>query len=926
MNHSIFCDDNERRQRILAHPTLNGIDFIEVSAFPLDAQRFIRVTFLKTDHINDLVGRPDLFRLEGGVRITDIRILDVVRVDDHLEVEVAEPGDFSLYTLIIQAAWLDPVYARKTFSFKAGCPTDFDCRPDEDCPDEPLPPPLIDYMAKDYASFRQALLDLIPLRNPNWLERNPADMGIALLETLAYAADQLSYYQDAIANEAYLETARQRISVRRHARLIDYQMHDGASARAFVHVGCDDAGSLPQGTAVLTKITRRIGAGVPGSVIAAADNSAAQSAATAVFETMQPAYVHPDLNQISLYPWSNRQCCLPRGSTAVDLAGNLSAWFSPAHLIDAGSLAGKWRDAASLVSQYIHDRLPPAMQALLAAYSDGDPVSADLQNGLLAGLNDILTDAAFYTPARFSAVSLTQYEQALAGAGGKGTALIRLNRFLLEAAYVTELATSAKLLPGDYLLFEEVLGVATGIAADADREHRQVVRLTDVSPAVDPLEEVELTAVAWDAADALTFPLCISALTSLPIADGGPYVEDITIARGNLVLADHGRTIAGESHAGPTPPPDEKLRRAHRFLLQEGPLSWRISMPTDNGSLAPAAALFTTDPHQVQPQVTRLQVAGTLPPDDWQPVPHLLDSDEFAHHFAVETDNDGRSLLRFGDNEYGLAPPDGAAIDVTYRIGVGRSGNVGADALVHLVQPAVWDDWPTITAVRNPLASWGGIDPQTLDEVKQLAPAAFHAEQKRAVTESDYARAAALHPEVAKAVATFRWTGSWHTVFITIDPVGRTDVDAPLQQRVRRWVQRFTQAGYDLEIDPPTFVPLEIEIEICVSPAHFRAHVQENVLLALSNRVLRNGRPGFFHPDNFSFGQPLYLSRLYAAVENVSGVDSATVRLFKRYTDLPNQELEQGFIPMGRLEVVRLDNDPNFPENGVLRLQMLGGK
>jgi hypothetical protein len=41
---------------------------------------------------------------------------------------------------------------------------------------------------------------------------------IALVELLAYVGDQLSYYQDAVANEAYLETARQRISVKRHTR------------------------------------------------------------------------------------------------------------------------------------------------------------------------------------------------------------------------------------------------------------------------------------------------------------------------------------------------------------------------------------------------------------------------------------------------------------------------------------------------------------------------------------------------------------------------------------------------------------------------------------------------------------------------------------------------------------------------------------
>ena len=69
---------------------------------------------------------------------------------------------------------------------------------------------------------------------PDWRERNPADLGITLVELLAYAGDQLSYYQDAVATEAYLGTARRRTSVRRHARLVDYPMHDGANARAWL--------------------------------------------------------------------------------------------------------------------------------------------------------------------------------------------------------------------------------------------------------------------------------------------------------------------------------------------------------------------------------------------------------------------------------------------------------------------------------------------------------------------------------------------------------------------------------------------------------------------------------------------------------------------------------------------------------------------
>ena len=96
--------------------------------------------------------------------------------------------------------------------------------------------PIIDYLAKDYASFKQLMLDRLSQTFPQWTERSEADIGITIVELLAYAADQLSYFQDTVSNEAYLGTARQRPSLRRHARLLDYTPSEGTNARTFVHI------------------------------------------------------------------------------------------------------------------------------------------------------------------------------------------------------------------------------------------------------------------------------------------------------------------------------------------------------------------------------------------------------------------------------------------------------------------------------------------------------------------------------------------------------------------------------------------------------------------------------------------------------------------------------------------------------------------
>src|SRR4029079_11296297 len=96
--------------------------------------------------------------------------------------------------------------------------------------------------------------DLVAQRNPTWVERSPADVGIALLELFAYEGDHISYLQDAVSNEAFLDTARQRVSAKRHARLVDYQMHDGRNAWAFVHLEVSTAGAIAPGEQLITRI------------------------------------------------------------------------------------------------------------------------------------------------------------------------------------------------------------------------------------------------------------------------------------------------------------------------------------------------------------------------------------------------------------------------------------------------------------------------------------------------------------------------------------------------------------------------------------------------------------------------------------------------------------------------------------------------
>jgi predicted phage baseplate assembly protein len=194
------------------------------------------------------------------------------------------------------------------------------------------------------------------------------------------------------------------------------------------------------------------------------------------------------------------------------------------------------------------------------------------------------------------------------------------------------------------------------------------------------------------------------------------------------------------------------------------------------------------------------------------------------------------------------------------------------------------------------------------------------------VTPSDYAAAAERRADVQRAAATFRWTGSWYTVFVTPDRFGGGAIDAGFAARLRRHLERFRMAGYDLEVNSPRYVPLDVILEICVLPEYFRAEVVQAVGRVLSSGVLPDGRLGFFHPDNFSFGEPVYLSRIIAAAQAVEGVDAVRPERFERLVSPIPTSLDDGVIPIGGLEIAQLANNPNFRERGRLTLRAGGGK
>src|SRR5438874_11214362 len=210
---------------------MQGIDRVAID----DAHAQLIVHFLQPISLPQqaYLFDPQHYSLTGGERLfprvtkADPYLLSSPPDIDYFSVllTLSGLGDFSIYTLTVSGPDIDPFFSSRKLRFRLACDDRFDCR----APSAAMPPSQeldvsIDYLAKDYSSFRQALLDFIPTRLPEWTERSEADIGMMLLELFAATADNLSYMQDRVANEAFLGSATQWRSVGGHLALLGYQM------------------------------------------------------------------------------------------------------------------------------------------------------------------------------------------------------------------------------------------------------------------------------------------------------------------------------------------------------------------------------------------------------------------------------------------------------------------------------------------------------------------------------------------------------------------------------------------------------------------------------------------------------------------------------------------------------------------------------
>lgn len=807
---------NERANNLEA-ANLNGLRLVLVELVPSGApvEARLELYFHNTNEVANILAdisinptlAGSLFPISGGHRLPAGTASGQVQVTavaagaepDRLELTVAPIGDYSTYTLGVVYQNIDPLFGELPFKFRPGCFTN-DCDPEWKSSPARAPSPVIDYLAKDYDSFRHTLNAAMMQRVPGWQSTSEADLDQVLIDLFSTAGDELSDFQDRVLNEAYLGTARKRVSLARHARLMDYHVHQGNQAVTWLALQISGAipFTLPPEFSVKT--------------------SAADSPADAVeFATREEHWLHPLLNELGLYTWSDATPSLAAGSTSADLV-----------LTQPGQVA------ASTIRNAIRD--------------------------------------------------------------GRVT----------------------------HLLIQEHLNPATGREPGRDIAKRQVLQLLAGNAGAethqDPLTGTWFIRVFWEEKDQLQQNYCFTVFCP------GGRVDNVSLFHGNLAGIHQGRFThvtfqepgtrlvvgTGRRHLHYERPLESEVNRGVVCHLPDAPLAY-LQTPL-GGEVPPRSTLHVE---------VELPGGGKDPWDEQISLVHSDDSAENGDHFTVETDELQHSVIRFGNGNNGRWLPSGALVHCDYQIGGGLQGNVGADRLIYF-RPSTAADPHPVTACWNPRDVTNGRDPEPVEKILRAAPEAYRARQLRAITLQDYVRRAEELPEVSRAAARYAWTGSWRTVRVAIDPVGTTILSEETRIRIARHLEAVRLIGEDLEIRPPIFVPLEIHVSLCIHPEFWPEDVRSVLEQEFSESYTPDGRPGFFHMDAWTFGQPLRASQISGRVHEVAGVEHIIAITLKRWND--PAPVTSDIVQVRANEILRVRNDPDHMEEGFIRFELKGGR
>ena len=723
--------------------------------------------------------------------------------------------------------------------------------------------------------------------------RDRDDFSIALLDAFAGMADVLTFYQERIANESYLRTAGERLSLQQLARLIGYRLIPGVAAETWLAFTAEAAVGAPAQV--------RLEAGIKVQSVPGQDEK------PQTFETVEEIEARPGWNLLKprmremIVPSFGTRVIHLRGTSNQLKAGDALLLVGSERANDTASERWEFRgiqqvhiDSAAETTVVTLDRglgsespriEPPAnpevyalrLRASLFGYNAPDwrVMSDEIKRGYLGlGPGDEITDTQWpgFTIAEVAGVAdtvhlersypqivpdswlvLSQpayqelYQVASSGEDSRTafmltgkTTKVSLEGENLEKYFNNKLRETAVFAQSELLALAE-----TPITDEVAGDSLSVDQMTDLLEPGRRLLLTGLTTAGEPASEILTLLHSENQGTGCTLtfsqAMEHQYQRDTVSLYANVARATHGETVHQILGSG-------EARKAHqRFTLKHAPLTF---VSADNESGATAAL-----------EVRVKDIA-------WHEAPTLYDSKAGDRSYVVRIDEDGAGQIQFGDGLHGARLPSGREnIHAIYRKGLGSAGNLKAGQLSQLLTRPLG-----LKEVSNPQAASGGVDAEAAADARRNMPLGVRT-LGRAVSLRDYEDYARAYTGIARATASVLPVRGIRTIFIT---VAGSNGDIPAANTLASLLTSLRKNSDPLvACATAAFVPAYFRLALRIKhhPDHDRDIVQAAVEAQL--RLA-------FSFEQRDFGLRVARSEVIRVAQQVSGVIGVDVDYFYR--------------------------------------------
>jgi predicted phage baseplate assembly protein len=743
----------------------------------------------------------------------------------------------------------------------------------------------IAYRIGTHAQFKQRLLSRLSAAERASLSglqtRADDDFTIAFLDAWATVADVLTFYQERLANEAYLRTATERLSLVHLARAIGYEPQPGVAASTVLAFTLEEALGAPQRTTIASGVKVQ---SVPGP------NQQQQT-----FETVETLEARVSWN--ALKPQTTTAPQLVSGVTELYLRG-IDTQLQPG---DGILIIGDERERDTRNEQWDfrilqtvtpdavqgHTRLTwerglgsvhpvglPAVQhpkvfalrqrAALFGHNAPDP-------NLLSATGTNLNDLAPVDPVthnrvwnHFDEPQSTQIDlDTVYTKIVPGSWVVLVNHNTVECSRATRV-TAVSL--AQYALNAKVTSIVPDLLEQAASFHRRDTTVFAQSEALQLAEQPLTTPITgpliplaqppedlptgrllvFSGTDARTGAVVREVVTLAGIREVAGvtqllvtpslrhcYVRHSLTINANVARATHGETVQEVLGSGDASQPYQ------RFSLRQAPLTY-VSAPTASGTLS----------------TLQVRVNDVL----WQEVPTLYGQSADDHVYVTRTDDTGQTTIQFGDGVMGARLPSGQDnVRATYRKGLGWAGMVEAEQLSLLLTRPLG-----VRAVANPDAASGAADPESLQESRRNAPLAVLT-LERVVSLQDYEDFVRTFAGIAKVLATPVRDGLLPGVVLTIAGPNGVAIapDSALYTNLLAALRRAGNPHIRLRLESYHQALFRLAGKVQVDPAHRSATVLAAVEAALRRHFAFAER---------AFGQTVTLSEVLAVMHSVPGV------------------------------------------------------